>query len=96
MKKFSLWGWTAVDKSAWIKVWAEGNHGDFMKKHAKLPKRWCAFLLNMTGDHSKQFRPCLKVIQNNWFQLEIVIWGKIDCYQNFVCWSFLSRKNEPI
>ena len=33
-----------------------------------------------TGDHSKQLKPCLYVIQNYWFPLKTIIGRKIDCW----------------
>ena len=38
----------------------------------------------MTGDHSKQLRPCLYVAQNYQLHFEIVIGGKMDCYWNLI------------
>ena len=43
-----------------------------------------------TGDHSKQLRACLYVVQNDRFQFEVVfLGGGMDYYQNFI---YLSRK----
>ena len=51
---------------------------------------------HVTGDRSKQIRPCLCMFENYRFQFEIAIGWKIDCYQNFGFLSFPSRKNKPI
>ena len=60
-----------------------------------LPKLRCAYLFeHATGDHSKQFRPSLEVVQNYRFQFEIVI-GENGLLSKFYL-SFLSRKNKPI
>ena len=52
--------------------------------------------IHATGGHSKQLRPCSFMNQNYLFPFEIVIVGKMDCYQNFIYLSFLSRKNKSI
>ena len=46
---------------------AKEKHVNFMIKHSTL------LLEHAIGDHSKQIRPCLYMVQNRLFQFEVVI-----------------------
>ena len=73
-------------------VWPKKNR-DFMKKIQQIRKTLIHFSFeHMKGDHSKQLKPCLYVVQSYRFQIEIVIVGKIDFHQHFLCLPFHRRK----
>ena len=60
-----------------------------MKKIQQLRKTLIHFYFeHMQGDHSRQLKPCLYVVQSYRFQIEIVIVGKIDFHQHFDCLPF--------
>ena len=76
---------------------AKVKHGDFMKNMQQQPKLQCAFLSNMRQvTIQNNLYVVIYMIQNYQIQFEIVIVGKMDCYWNFICLCFPSRKNKLI
>ena len=78
----------------WVKYsMIEEKHGDFMIKT-------CYISLNpntpsfeqATGNHSKQFRPCLYMVQNYQFQIEIVVGGENGLLSKFYLFNFFVKK----
>ena len=95
MKFIELWAFKMLNLELSV-VWPKKNR-DFKKKIQQLRKTLIHLSFeHVTGDHSKQLKPCLYVVQNYWFQIEIVIVEKIDFYQHFDCLPFPPRKNKPI
>ena len=74
---------------------AEEKHGDFMKKKISSHLNpYAPSFRTCEGDHSKEIRPCLNVVQNYRFQFEIVIRGKMDCYRNFIYFFRQEKTNH--
>lgn len=95
MKFIELWAFKMLNLELSV-VWPKKNR-DFMKKIQQLRKTLIHFSFeHMKGDHSKQLKPCLYVVQSYRFQIEIVIVEKICFHQHFDCLPFPPMKNKPI
>ena len=69
--KLSTAGHLAIDSSI---VWPKKDAEILWKKMQQLPNSQCDYLFeHATGDYSKQYRPCLYMVQSYQFQFEIVI-----------------------
>ena len=78
----------------WVKYsMIEEKHGDFMIKtcHISLNPNTPSFE-QATGNHSKQFRPCLYMVQNYQFQIEIVVGGENGLLSKFYLFNFFVKK----
>ena len=78
----------------WVKYsMIEEKHGDFMIKtsYISLNPNTPSFE-QATGNHSKQFRPCLYMVQNYQFQIEIVVGGENGLLSKFYLFNFFVKK----